>query len=135
MLKDWQEGKKMVVVIDKIGILASLYRIADVAIIGGSFIPHGGQNPLEAIYWKVPVIVGPYMENFPFVVEFVKEGAILQTSPEGLTEAIRVVLRDNEYRERLGEKAYAMFMRLTGGSKKTLEIINSFLKSNPKTQN
>ena len=135
MLKDWQEGKKTVVVIDKIGILASLYRIADVALIGGSFIPHGGQNPLEAIYWKVPVIVGPYMENFPFVVEFVKEGAILQTSPEGLTEAIRLVLRDNEYRERLGEKAYDMFMRLTGGSKKTLKIIKSFLKANPKTKN
>jgi 3-deoxy-D-manno-octulosonic-acid transferase len=135
MLKDWQEEKKMVVVIDKIGILASLYQIADVAIIGGSFIPHGGQNPLEAIYWKVPVIVGPYMDNFPFVAEFVKEGAILQTTPEGLTEAICSVLRDNEYRERLGEKAYAMFMRLTGGSKKTLEIINSFIKSNPKTKN
>jgi 3-deoxy-D-manno-octulosonic-acid transferase len=130
MLKDWQEGKKMVVVIDKIGILASLYRIADVAIIGGSFIPHGGQNPLEAIYWKVPVIVGPYMDNFPFVAEFVKEGAILQTTPEGLTEAIHVVLKDKEYREGLVEKAYVMFMRLTGGSKKTLEIITSLLKSN-----
>ena len=134
MLKDWQE-KKTVVVIDKIGILACLYRIADVAIIGGSFIPHGGQNPLEAIYWKVPVIVGPHMENFPFVAEFVKEGAILQTTPEGLTEAIHLVLTDKGYRERLVEKAYAMFMRLTGGSKKTLEIINSFLKSNPKTKN
>ncbi len=132
MLKEWQEGKKMVVVIDKIGILASLYRIADVAIIGGSFIPHGGQNPLEAIYWKVPVIVGPYMDNFPFVAEFVKEGAILQTTPEGLTEAIHVVLKDKEYRERLVKKAYAMFMRLTGGSKKTLEIITSLLKSNQK---
>jgi 3-deoxy-D-manno-octulosonic-acid transferase len=129
MLKEWQEGKKMVVVIDKIGILASLYRIADVAIIGGSFIPHGGQNPLEAIYWKVPVIVGPHMDNFPFVEEFVKEGAILQTSPEGLTEAIHVVLKD---KERLVKKAYAMFMRLTGGSKKTLEIITSLLKSNQK---
>jgi 3-deoxy-D-manno-octulosonic-acid transferase len=135
MLKNRQEGKKMVIVVDKIGILASLYRIADVAIIGGSFIPHGGQNPLEAIYWKVPVIVGPYMENFPFVVEFVKERAILQTSPEGLTEAIHVVLKDKKYKEELVEKAYAMFMRLTGGSKKTLEIINSFLKANPKTKN
>jgi 3-deoxy-D-manno-octulosonic-acid transferase len=133
MLKDWQE-KKTVVVIDKIGILASLYRIADVAIIGGSFIPHGGQNPLEAIYWKVPVIAGPHMENFPFVAEFVKEGAILQTTPEGLTEAIHLVLTDKGYRERLVEKAYAMFMRLTGGSKKTLEIINSLLKSNLKTK-
>jgi 3-deoxy-D-manno-octulosonic-acid transferase len=133
MLKDWQE-KKTVVVIDKIGILASLYRIADVAIIGGSFIPHGGQNPLEAIYWKVPVIVGPNMENFPFVAEFVKEGAILQTTPEGLTEAIHLVLTDKGYRERLVEKAYAMFMRLTGGSKKTLEIINSLLKSNLRTK-
>lgn len=135
MLKDWQEGKKLVVVIDKIGILASLYRIADVAIIGGSFIPHGGQNPLEAIYWKVPVIVGSYMDNFPFVVEFVKDGAILQTTPEGLTEAIHVVLKDKEYREGLVEKAYVMFMRLTGGSKETLEIINSLLKSNQKTKN
>ncbi len=128
-LKDLQKEKKIIIVVDKIGILASLYRIADVAIIGGSFIPHGGQNPLEAIYWKVPVIVGPHMENFPFVEEFVREGAILQTTPEKLPEAIRLVLKNKEFREQLVERAYAMFMSLTGGSKRTLEIINLSIQS------
>jgi len=133
-LKDKQK-KKLVIVVDKIGILASLYRVADVAIIGGSFIPHGGQNPLEAIYWKVPVIVGPHMENFPFVEEFVKERAILQTSPERLSEAINLILNDREFREGLVRRAYAMFMSLTGGSKKTLGIIESYFNQPEKHKN
>jgi len=127
LLKDLSPYQKVVVVVDKIGILASLYRIADLAIIGGSFIPHGGQNPLEAIYWKVPVIVGPYMENFPFVEDFIKEETICQVKPGDLAHTIDLILSDKILRKKLVERAYNLFLSLTGGSVKTLEIIKSTL--------
>ncbi len=49
---------------DTIGELGLWYRLARVAFIGGSLVPHGGQNPLEALRLGVPVMMGPHMENF-----------------------------------------------------------------------
>jgi 3-deoxy-D-manno-octulosonic-acid transferase len=46
------------------GEMGLLYRVADLAVIGGSLVPHGGQNPLEAARLGCPVIFGPHMENF-----------------------------------------------------------------------
>lgn len=51
-------------VADTMGELGLWYRLARVAVIGGSFIPHGGQNPTEAVRLGCPVIFGPHMENF-----------------------------------------------------------------------
>lgn len=49
---------------DTIGELGLFYRVASLAVIGGSLIRHGGQNPLEAARLGCPVILGPHMENF-----------------------------------------------------------------------
>jgi 3-deoxy-D-manno-octulosonic-acid transferase len=51
-------------ILDTIGQLTALYAVSHLVIIGGSFIPHGGQNPLEPLALNVPVITGPYMGNF-----------------------------------------------------------------------
>jgi 3-deoxy-D-manno-octulosonic-acid transferase len=53
-----------VVLLDSLGELAALYRIGLSAFIGGTLVPTGGHNPLEAACWGVPVVVGPSMENF-----------------------------------------------------------------------
>ena len=50
--------------IDTLGELLLLFGIADLAVIGGSFVNRGGHNPLEATVWGVPVLVGPHMFNF-----------------------------------------------------------------------
>jgi 3-deoxy-D-manno-octulosonic-acid transferase len=57
-----------VYLLDSIGELASLYREAELAFIGGSFVPVGGHNPIEAWAAGVPVLVGPHTENFRDVV-------------------------------------------------------------------
>ncbi len=100
---------RVILLFDEMGVLASLYKIGDLAIIGGSFIPHGGQNPLEAIFWKKPVLTGPYMENFPFIEEFVKEGAIVQTSSEDLSQALEYILKNENLIQNMSERAYQIF--------------------------
>ena len=40
---------------------------------GGSFIPHGGQNPIEASHFNCCIIIGPHYENFYDIVERYKE--------------------------------------------------------------
>jgi len=51
-------------VADTMGELGLFYRLASLAFIGGSLVPHGGQNPLEAARLGCPVIFGPHMGNF-----------------------------------------------------------------------
>jgi 3-deoxy-D-manno-octulosonic-acid transferase len=125
---DMRSYFKIIILVDQMGILGSLYRIADIAIIGGSFIPHGGQNPLEAIYWKKPVIFGPSMENFPFIEEFLERGACLQTEKEELKDLLEDLLKNPDKRIELGEKAYQILKQKTGATEKILNLLKSYLK-------
>ncbi len=57
-------GRPDVLLLDSLGELAGIYRLANAAFIGGTLAPTGGHNPLEAARFAVPVAVGPSMENF-----------------------------------------------------------------------
>ncbi|HRS95775.1 MAG TPA: glycosyltransferase N-terminal domain-containing protein [Candidatus Latescibacteria bacterium] len=52
-----------VLLVDKMGVLAQLYAGADVAVIGGAWVPLGGHNPFEATAYGLPVVYGPHMEQ------------------------------------------------------------------------
>lgn len=58
-----------VLLLDTLGELASLYRHAAGAFIGGTLVPTGGHNPIEAARFGIPVAVGPSMENFREIAE------------------------------------------------------------------
>jgi 3-deoxy-D-manno-octulosonic-acid transferase len=52
------------ILIDKIGELINLYKVADIVILGGSFVDNvGGHNPIEAAYFNKPIISGKYYFN------------------------------------------------------------------------
>ncbi len=78
---------------DTMGELGLWYRLARVAVIGGSFIPHGGQNPTEAARLGVPLLFGPSMENFRDESEaLLAEGRAARVTGEGLAEALARLL-------------------------------------------
>ena len=54
---------------DTFGELGIFYKLADFIFIGGSFVPHGGQNPIEAAYFCNNIFHGKYIENFLEVYE------------------------------------------------------------------
>ena len=89
-------GEHQVVILDVMGELADAYGGVTMAIIGGSFIPHGGQNPIEAARWAVPCLCGPHMENFAEVTcEMVKQGGAVQLNGrENLEAAVMKWLDD-----------------------------------------
>lgn len=120
-------SSKLIVLVDQMGILSSLYRVCDIAIIGGSFIPHGGQNPLEAIYWKKPVIFGPSMENFPFIKDFLKEKACLQVEKDRLSDVLYDLIQNPEKRTEIGKKAYQILKKKTGATQKILDYLKLYL--------
>lgn len=62
---------------DTMGEMGLFYRLADVVFIGGSLVPHGGHNPIEAAHLDSALVCGPNMQNFREIVnEFAKAGAI-----------------------------------------------------------
>jgi 3-deoxy-D-manno-octulosonic-acid transferase len=108
-----------VLLLDSIGELASLYRLADGAFVGGSLVESGGHNILEpAAFGKVPVF-GPYMENFAAIASrFVSAGAAIQVqSPEDAGVEWIHMLNDPAKMKRMGDTA----RQLVEGSRGALE--------------
>ncbi len=116
-----------VVLLDTVGELFSAYAACDVAVIGGSFIRHGGQNPLEPAYWGKAVVCGPHMENFPFMEEFLREGGAIGTTRAGLYETLRELLASKDKREAVGVKAKEFCAKNTGAVQRTIKEIEGFL--------
>jgi len=99
-----------VILLDSIGEIASLYRLAAGAFVGGSLVPSGGHNTLEpAAFGKIPVF-GPSMENFAEIASrFVAAGAAIQVeSPEDAGVAWIELLRDPERRRKMEHTAKSL---------------------------
>ena len=114
-----------VFLLDSIGELAGLYRLADVVFVGGSLVPGGGHNILEpAAFSKVP-IYGPSMENFREISgKFLAAGAAIQVkSSEDLGAAWRGMLQEPERAARMGASARELVNRNRGATQRVLEQI------------
>lgn len=95
---DDPDGNCAVHFADTMGELGLFYRLAPLAVIGGSFIPHGGQNLLEAARLGVVPICGPAMDNFRAVTEeMLAAGAMIQVDDAAtLSETVRRLLTTPE---------------------------------------
>ncbi len=87
-------------VADSMGELGLFFRLADAAFIGGSLVPHGGQNPLEAALLGCPIVHGPHMTNFTAIVdELDTAGAIVEaSSPEAIAREVARLIDDSDER-------------------------------------
>jgi len=118
-----------VILLDSIGELASLYRVADGAFVGGSLVPSGGHNILEpAAFGKIPVF-GPSMENFADIAaRFKAAGAAVQVeSPEDAGVAWIEFLRDPERAARMGETARNLVESSRGATDRAIAEIARLL--------
>ena len=128
-LKDNDSGPftEKVLLLDSVGELTSVYAIADIAVIGKSFIGTGGQNPLEPAYWGKPILCGPHMENFPFMQEFYDAGAAFEVQPGSLADKIGELLADPDAAKEAGKKARRIYESKSGAVEKAMEIIGKYI--------
>jgi 3-deoxy-D-manno-octulosonic-acid transferase len=106
-----------------------MYGIAAVAFVGGSLVPKGGHNPLEPAQFAVPVVMGPWFENFRDVVEGMRAtDAIRIVAPEKLSETLIALLRDREDAKALGERGRAAFEAQTGATARTVQALMALLE-------
>ncbi len=66
-----------ITLVDKMGLVESFFKIADIAFMGGTLIPHGGQNFLEAVKHGLPIFSGASTYNFSGIVEDLQRLKIL----------------------------------------------------------
>jgi 3-deoxy-D-manno-octulosonic-acid transferase len=87
---------------DTMGELGLLYRATDIAFIGGSLVPHGGQNPLEAARLNCALLYGPHMHNFAQAVAELEAagGGATVADATALPEAVAALLAAPEERRR-----------------------------------
>ncbi len=123
-------GEVDVLLGDSMGEMFAYYAMADVAIIGGSLQPLGGQNLIEACAVGTPVVVGPHMFNFAQVtVDALDAGAVLQVSDaEGVVAQALQVLRDDSKRIRMVECGRIFASRHRGATERTLQALRPLLE-------
>ena len=109
---------------DTMGEMAFYYGACDVAVIGGSFAPLGGQNLIEALAAGVPVVVGPSMFNFAEATRLALEaGAAVQVrdAATAMSEAIRLI-NDSQQREMMGRAGQALCAEHSGATQRHLAV-------------
>lgn len=122
-------GRPDVVLLDSLGELAALYGMAATAFIGGTLVPTGGHNPIEAALFGVPIAVGPSLHNFREVAEiFDRAGAWRRVSDAaGLAAAWEGWLSDPAEARRQGARAAALLLENRGALERSLAMLAPLL--------
>ncbi len=118
-----------IILIDKMGILNSLYSIADIAFIGGSMVsPGGGHNMLEPLSFGVPVVFGNFVGNFQEIAdEIISSGAgVMAANPEELFDAIYTFINNEKKSSEASIEALNIIERNQGSSLKNLSLLINF---------
>ena len=114
-----------VLILDQIGYLAKAYSVSNVCFIGGSLILRGGHNPLEAAYFKKPIISGRNIFNFSEIYKMLEKnnGAVLINNSEELKDEMLKILKNKKYAEKIALNAYKVLSENKGALKTTVNYI------------
>jgi 3-deoxy-D-manno-octulosonic-acid transferase len=121
-------GPADAVVLDTLGELGGLYPLGAVAIIGGSFVPRGGQNMMEAAYHGCVTLWGPHVENFPReTARLAGRGGVGVRDKAELMKALKDIYANAQVRGVLGGEAAAVAREMMGASKRSIAVIRRYL--------
>jgi 3-deoxy-D-manno-octulosonic-acid transferase len=116
-----------VLILDTLGELIQFYAISDVAFVGGSLIPWGGQNLLEPAFYSKPVFFGPHMDNFAYLTQTFLEADSARVLRENGDLERMFLFEDDEALHLMGRRAKKTLNALSGATEKTLAVIEDFM--------
>lgn len=120
---------------DSLGEMAAYYAVADVALLGGSFAPLGGQNLIEAAACGCPVLMGPHTFNFHEAASLA-ESAGAAGRVTDFSDAVRAanqVVQDAAVHTSMREAGLAFAAEHRGAAERTAESVVKLLQGVPKT--
>jgi 3-deoxy-D-manno-octulosonic-acid transferase len=126
-----------IILLDSIGELRAVYPLAEIVFVGGSLIPHGGQNVLEPAAARKAIVTGFYTTNFEAIVrEFLEKDAIVQLPEvaekeisQKLAASLAALLGDAARREKIAENAFRVTQANRGASRKTIEYLKPIFEA------
>lgn len=114
---------------DSMGEMFTYYASCDVAFIGGSLLPLGGQNLIEACSMGKPVLIGPHTFNFEQATEMaIAAGAAqrVQNSNE-LAQHLQALFADTHTQQAMGAAALRFSNESRGATQRTLDLLSQFI--------
>ncbi len=120
----WVSGNQ-VLLVDSMGELPVFIGAADVAFIGGSLVPVGGHNMLEAAAQGVPVLFGPHVFNFSAIADLLlkAEAAKQVDNVTQLADQVARLLGDASERSRMGENGRQVVAENRGAAQRLYDLI------------
>ncbi len=114
---------------DSMGEMFAYYAACDCAFIGGSLLPLGGQNLIEACALGKPVLVGQHTFNFLQATEeaVAAGGALRVDNADALLRAAAELLEDGERRAVMGARAQGFAGKHRGATARTVELLQRFI--------
>ena len=130
LLTDLRAGREELdtaraLIVDTIGELESIYRLAGGGFVGGSLVPHGGQNMLEPAALGRAVVHGPHVENFTQEARLLEKagGSRIVRDPSHLAEVLEQLLKDPVQRELMGQAGREAVEAQKGATARTLRVL------------
>jgi len=121
-------GRADAVVLDTLGELGGLFPLGAVAVIGGSFVPRGGQNMMEAAYHGCVTLWGPHAFNFPAETRrLAGRGGIGVADAGELVRVLADLYANDDTRRLLSEEAAATAREMVGASQRTIAALRRAL--------
>jgi 3-deoxy-D-manno-octulosonic-acid transferase len=116
-------------VADTMGELGLFYRLAPIVFMGGSLVPHGGQNPIEAIKLGASIVHGPHVFNFTEVYQTLDGagGARQADGTEALIKQLGQLLDDPAARQSSRIAAELVVEKLGGALERTLAALEPYI--------
>jgi 3-deoxy-D-manno-octulosonic-acid transferase len=115
------------------GEMAMYYAAADVALVGGSLLPLGGQNLIEACAVGTPVVVGPHTFNFEqATADAIAAGAAVRAAHAAEAVAqMHAIAEDSERRDAMRAAALAFAAAHRGATARTLAWLQPLIEQKP----
>lgn len=118
--------------LDSIGELAAIYGVAQIAFIGGSLVPRGGHNVLEAAQQGAAILVGDHTQNFRDIIALFREvGALRIVTAENVAEAIVNLLTDDNARLQMTRRAAEVLRAHSGATERTVRALEALPLKRP----
>jgi 3-deoxy-D-manno-octulosonic-acid transferase len=113
-----------VIIIARMGKLLQVYAISDIAVVGGTFKPLGGHNPLEPASQGTVTVVGPHIHNISDDIEYLRsQGIAIVTDEEGLGGLLHDLAADTARRDEIAGRAVEVMKNRKGVSGQCVDIM------------
>ena len=114
-----------VLVVDAMGELMYFYAVADFAFVGGSLVPVGGHNMMEAAAFELPILMGPHVQNVDDIAGlFVSADAMkIVNDTDSLIQVVERLCADEEYRSNMGRAAGVVMQENRGSLDRVMKLI------------